>query len=301
MSQPPPPPPSRVPFPPPPPARPSWGGPAVPRSTPPRPLLGPRGRWLSDEPDLYPVWVAIVAVLIMTGPNLLVLVTGATGETPAQLTTIELVFVLGITLLFQLALFGAALLPLLIGRRLDRRLFGPTPLSWRVVGLGAAVGIVTIVVTYTVNALLAVAFRIEDPVEQDLVRFALEGRVPLFLTFVIAVFAAPFVEEVVFRGVLFRALLGRLGLALAAMLSAVVFAVIHVEVLFSQPVALGGLLVVGLLLALAYQWTGSLWVPIIAHAFYNGFSIGLLLLIDRLGIDELIASVPRALGALAGS
>ena len=76
---------------------------------------------------------------------------------------------------------------------------------------------------------------------------------------------APLGEEVAFRGVLYPALRRHVGVAPAAGLSAAVFAVAHgygvlgfAEVFWS-----------GILWALAYERTGSLWPCIIAHAAGN--------------------------------
>jgi CAAX protease family protein len=76
---------------------------------------------------------------------------------------------------------------------------------------------------------------------------------------------APLGEEVAFRGVLYPALRSRIGVAPAVALSATVFAVAHgygivgfTEVLWS-----------GILWAVAYERTGSLWPCIIAHAAGN--------------------------------
>jgi uncharacterized protein len=76
---------------------------------------------------------------------------------------------------------------------------------------------------------------------------------------------APLGEEVAFRGVLYPGLRSRFGVAPAAALSAAVFAVAHgygvlgfVAVFWS-----------GVLWALAYEKTGSLWPGIIAHSAGN--------------------------------
>jgi len=76
---------------------------------------------------------------------------------------------------------------------------------------------------------------------------------------------APLGEEVAFRGVLYPALRARVGVAPAVALSAAVFAVAHgygvlgfTEVFWS-----------GVLWAVAYERTGSLWPCIIAHAAGN--------------------------------
>ena len=76
---------------------------------------------------------------------------------------------------------------------------------------------------------------------------------------------APLGEEVAFRGVLYPALRSRFGVAPAAALSAAVFAVAHGY----GVLGFAAIFWSGILWALAYERTGSLWPSIIAHAAGN--------------------------------
>lgn len=82
---------------------------------------------------------------------------------------------------------------------------------------------------------------------------------------------APLVEELIFRGLIFGWLRARLPLWLAVVVSAAVFAGAHVI-----PVLLPALFAIGLVLAIVYQWTGSLWVTVLLHAMQNTFVVTLL-------------------------
>lgn len=243
---------------------------------------------LRDEPSPYSVLLAIIVVLIMASPNLAFLMIDAAvqpSDLPQrELSEGELIFGLIISLILQLIVFLVALVPLLIRRRLDRRIFGPTQPtgSWPALGFGLVAGLASLLAAYTVNIILGLIFGVDNAVEQELLQSALQGGVTLAIAGFIAIVMAPIVEEVVFRGVLFRALQDRLGMWTAAVLSSAIFAVIHVEVLLSQPVALGGLFAVGLVLAIAYHRTGNLLVPILGHAVFNASSLGLALAIDQL-------------------
>jgi len=84
---------------------------------------------------------------------------------------------------------------------------------------------------------------------------------------------APVAEEILFRGILLPLLMKRLGAGPAVILSSVLFALIHFHVPSFFP-----LFVLATGLALAYIYTGSLWVPIMMHALFNGMNLGLLLL-----------------------
>jgi uncharacterized protein len=231
--------------------------------------------------------VAVLSVLIFVSPNLLVLAFNGFAEGAGETVLpegAELVVGIVISIMLQLIVFGLSLLPLLVAGRPYSRLLGPTKSTGLMWAIGLAVGVGTVVLTYVINAVFVLSFGDGDAVEQELLDIALQGGAATVLAILLAVVIAPVTEEIVFRGVLFRALTGTVGMWPAAVLSSAVFAVIHFEVLFSQPLALVGLFTVGLLLAIAYHRTGSLLVPIIGHAVFNAVSVGLALLVSRLGL-----------------
>jgi membrane protease YdiL (CAAX protease family) len=83
-----------------------------------------------------------------------------------------------------------------------------------------------------------------------------------------SVLIAPAAEEIVFRGVLYPAV-KRLGFPrLALWGSATLFAAIHLNLPIFLP-----LLVLGLALALLYEWTDNLLASITAHGVFNGVEI----------------------------
>ena len=235
----------------------------------------------------YGLLIALATVLIFIAPNLLVLAFDGFADGPGTTALPEgpeLIVGLVITIALQLIVFSLSLLPLLIAGRPFRRLLGPTRATGLMWAIGLGVGIVTVIVTYTVNAVFVLSFGDGEAVEQEVLDIALAGGAATVLAILLAVVLAPVTEEIVFRGVLFRALDEKFGMWPAAVLSSAVFAVIHFEVLFSQPLALAGLFTVGILLAIAYHRTGSLLVPILGHAVFNAVSVGLALLVDQLDL-----------------
>lgn len=88
----------------------------------------------------------------------------------------------------------------------------------------------------------------------------------------LAVLVAPPIEELLFRGILYRGLRRSLRPLAAAAVSALVFALIH-----PAPAA-APVFVLALLAALAYERSGWLLTPILAHMIYNAVSIGRVLL-----------------------
>ena len=86
---------------------------------------------------------------------------------------------------------------------------------------------------------------------------------------VLIVLAAPVSEELFFRGFLFGGLRGRMSFWGAAVVSGVVFGLVHLP---GGPLQVPPLAVFGVLLAWLYERTGSLWPPILMHAIQNAIS-----------------------------
>ncbi|MDO9356594.1 MAG: CPBP family glutamic-type intramembrane protease [Solirubrobacteraceae bacterium] len=92
--------------------------------------------------------------------------------------------------------------------------------------------------------------------------------------------AAPVAEELLFRGLLFRTLRDGLsskwgargGLAGGAIISGLIFGGVHLG--GGQDDFLPVLMLLGIVLALAYHWSGSIYVPIAIHAANNALATG---------------------------
>jgi membrane protease YdiL (CAAX protease family) len=82
---------------------------------------------------------------------------------------------------------------------------------------------------------------------------------------ILAVSAAPLAEEIFFRGMLYNALRQRLPVAVAASLQAIVFGLLHPY----PPSAMAQVAVIGLGLALVYEWRKTLLTPMIMHSLRN--------------------------------
>lgn len=133
-----------------------------------------------------------------------------------------------------------------------------------------AIGIGLVYLTHSLWMPLLEKLELPDLDEQGMVRLLRESgdaglRIAIALT---AVVIAPVAEEVLFRGYLYGAVKAHSDSLLAAFVSAGVFAAIHFNVAGLAP-----LFVLGLLLAAAYEWTGSLWLPIAIHAIFNATTV----------------------------
>jgi membrane protease YdiL (CAAX protease family) len=258
--------------------------------------LGPEPRRSSP----FPLWAGIVPTALFLLPVALfgligVMLSPANGEA-APMSPGELTFALAFSIVIQLGLFAVAIIPLLAKGWFGRPLWGTArPTAWVV---GIAVGVVATIGAYIVMTILGLVFAPEAPVEQQIMEDALRGGAPAVLAIIVAVVIAPITEEVIFRGALFRSLRGAMGMWPAAIVSSLVFAVIHIEVVLSQPLALSGLFLLGVAFAIALQRTGSLIVPILAHAVFNATSIGLALVAER--FEGLVQVVPSGVLLLGG-
>ncbi len=98
------------------------------------------------------------------------------------------------------------------------------------------------------------------------------GWLGLAATILTVAVSAPIVEEVVYRGVVYRAFRDRAGVPLAILASGFVFAIAHLEVDHILP-----LWWIGMALAMVVERTGSIIPAIALHALYNSLSLGVYL------------------------
>lgn len=98
----------------------------------------------------------------------------------------------------------------------------------------------------------------------------------VYLTMLLGVVVAPVAEETIFRGYIYGVLKRYTGAVAAAVISAGVFAAMHLSLSSLPP-----LFVLALCFTLAYEATGSLLVNIFMHSFFNLFMFLLLLGVAR--------------------
>ena len=90
----------------------------------------------------------------------------------------------------------------------------------------------------------------------------------------------PFGEELIFRGVLYT-WLRRWGVALAVVVSSLIFGLAH----FSIGILLPATILVGVVAALVYERSGSLWPAVAVHATNNTLIFSTLLALRLFGIE----------------
>lgn len=265
---------SRLPPPPPP----------VERGDPPWPDHGADWRHDAGDPDeAFPVpftifdalgmvlWTVIAQVLVVTAAAGLGLVDveelgSALREQPVLGTSIQVASQV-VTLLGIVGFLG-------LRGVLSWRVLGPLRPRLRHVAMGVGIGLSGLVIVLSLSELVNQAFGPYDAPEQYSLQVSTTSLLVLVLTGISAVLLAPLVEELVFRSLLFQSVRRKLGLSAAMVIQALVFAYIHLEVVGNPP-AMVGLIALALWLAGAFHRTGSLVVPVVAHASYNAAVLAL--------------------------
>lgn len=90
----------------------------------------------------------------------------------------------------------------------------------------------------------------------------------LLLMLAVVGVVAPFGEEIAFRGVLFPWLRDRYGVVVGALGSALFFSLMH-----GLPQLIPALFLVGAVLAMLYQRSGSLWPAVVTHGLFNSLMV----------------------------
>lgn len=153
--------------------------------------------------------------------------------------------------------------------RTDLGLHAPAPRTALLVLAFAAAGMAP-------TSLLAGWSSLLHPVDPEWLRLVNESlpetKGDLVLTVLAVVVAAPLAEEIVFRALLQRLAARLWGGLPAAVLTAIVFALVH-----GEPWYVLGLVGVGLVLAVVWEATGSLLACWLAHAAHNAIALALML------------------------
>jgi membrane protease YdiL (CAAX protease family) len=137
-------------------------------------------------------------------------------------------------------------------------------------GAGAAAGLVLVLlggIVLFVSQVIARAVLGHTPTEPQQVESCVRGLSVVFLAPVV-VLAAPIGEETFFRGFLYNGLRRRFSPAVAAVISGLAFGLVHFAAL-SFLLIIPGLFVIGIGLALVYEWRQSLLASMAAHATFN--------------------------------
>jgi len=82
--------------------------------------------------------------------------------------------------------------------------------------------------------------------------------------------SAPFVEEIVYRGILYKAIADSKGWKLAVVVVTVLFALVHAPQYWGSPAAIVAIVSLSLVLTIVRAVTGQLLPCVATHLIFNG-------------------------------
>jgi membrane protease YdiL (CAAX protease family) len=250
----------------------------------------PAGEWLLvlDLAALPFMHAVLYSIVILTGLLVLFAMNKFTANDPAIMPRAGAwLFVLNVFvfLLMQSALYmvlivaGVAVLLIESGRTAQRQ-FGLERLTtsqlvrWSLLISGAVIAAASPLTELITVALNAVHWA--HPEQQSVVTFRQFTTPSQIFDFMIqAVVIAPLIEELFFRGFLLTFLKGYMSTWIALIFSAGIFAFAHLNLGIVLPLWL-----LGIVLGVAYEHTGSVLLPMGIHACFN-FTTAVTLLLEK--------------------
>lgn len=167
--------------------------------------------------------------------------------------------------------------------------FGVRRVSWAAVGMrkfsasALGLGCGLMLLSWMINLVYSFFLMLFNlQIQPDLTPLFVDLASPGWV-FVIGVVLAPLVEELFFRGFLFAGFRQQYGWKKAALLSAIFFALIHL-----QPTAILPIFLLGIIFAILYQYSASIWPAVLMHMLSNGFALGTVYLASYLDKIESI-------------
>ena len=121
------------------------------------------------------------------------------------------------------------------------------------------------------------------PEHEALIKLIFEGGSPLMIILSVIILA-PFIEEVLFRGLIINELKGKMPFVLVIIIQALIFGLIHgnwLQIAYAS--------ILGILLGLISTWSRSVWPAIILHISMNGTPFLSELLWDSTQIEQSVS------------
>lgn len=201
---------------------------------------------------LFGTWKSISGINLAEQADLTALIQDVYAWMTAHLTILS--FVADLLLLLSM------LLVLKIRRISPKERFGNGRM-----GIKSVIGIVFLL--FSLSVLIGILFALPQlsPYleEHDEIVGELTGGNPLIVFLVVGIFG-PIVEEIAFRGMIYKELRAFSPIWLSSLLSAAIFGAMHGNIVQSTYTFLAGIL-----LALVYEKTNTLRAPVLLHILFN--------------------------------
>jgi hypothetical protein len=230
--------------------------------------------------DLLIILLGITGIFII-GIIIYVVILGWSGANPEDLMKPTVAQTLGLAGLEAFSLIFGIYLFAIRRRGLNWDAVGlrPVSTSWMVIASVGTLIALPIVSLVTILVYFALGQPLENPQLDFLLPEGLSAIDALAMLF-LAGFAAPFGEELLFRGILYSMFRERWGIWIGVLVSSFLFGLIHGNL----AVGLTGFLL-GILTAIVFEYSNSLWTAILVHTLNNSIKIVLLYLLVILGFS----------------
>lgn len=199
-------------------------------------------------------WLAVALLAIIDIGIFFIMSQGRRTEIAqsAAVVLLELAYLLPVILIFA-------------WRRIHWKHLGFGRFEWNTLGIGCGLLVASYVIIIVHNALLFLLG--VDTQGQAIIEMFAELDSPIWFFIVGAIFA-PLVEEIFFRGFLFQGFRQRYGWITAMLLSSLIFAVAHLDLVVLIPT-----FILGCVLAYVYQRSNSIWPGVVIHFLVNSFGL----------------------------
>jgi len=149
--------------------------------------------------------------------------------------------------------------------------FGKNFISSKVIQSGIFYGFVAIFVNLIIGSLLFYLYSVLNlnPTQQQVVQLIenTDNINPILVYFGIAI-SAPLAEELFFRGIVYRTFAKKISLRNGILFTSILFSLLHFDLFYIPQNFL-----ISIVFSLAYNETGSILTPIIAHLISNSLFI----------------------------
>jgi uncharacterized protein len=239
-------------------------------------IIGPTWRWY----DVLLIFVGIIAFFLL-GFTVLWITLRPTSSMFVETFQPSIVTSLILAFMEFFALVGSVYILGLRRKGLRWKDLGLRGLSmgWLIVTL--ALSVVVIPLSGLISALILAIL------DQPLTNPQLDFLIPEGFNWIGAIgmlvlggIAVPFAEELIFRGVIYKWLRENWGLWPGILISSFLFGIVHVD-----PSVAGAAFVLGIILALVYEYSRSLWSAVLIHAINNSVKIVLLYALVAFGVN----------------